>query len=562
MILLNGVGFTLHVNGIAVTRAQFTEIDCHWYLSAGELCGVVQQNTDMMPTGAAATLATPAVAAAACASATSTVTAATPTVAAVAVAAVPTMRVKRKAHVISSTVSTEEKLNRIQQGRSVLARWLQEGAAQPDGGMHLLSTASGEEVDRVLTLQTQFIHQLKAEREAQKPPGVSAKENTSMPRPAALLATNADGRASVALRTGSQVPPAATAQHCDLDRYCGLVVGDAVKLQGLELSSYKAFNGKRAVIQRIAQSNKKSVVFYVEVDGEGAAVARANLGLKAKPPPGRMSPTWLPCFSNQVNYVGASGLATNADERAPTQDAPRMEPPGAGAHVNTSMPRSDPLQMEQPGATGLDAAASADKAPASFGRVPMPPLGCTCCSASSEALDVDTAVQVLMPEPRTDVKEYYDQRLYALAGEKDRQDWCLHKDSKTHDEARALLQKGLGDLLRPPPEHAFGDEASPVSYLQATVFKLICHCPAECCCRRPPGSCPSKTARKDKYLLHIDNIEQVSLRPSKTWFPPGGLKEYLTKLLNSEQARAEQLVHLVQTKKRRFERENLQEQPN
>ena len=116
------------------------------------------------------------------------------------------------------------------------------------------------------------------------------------------------------------------------------------------------------------------------------------------------------------------------------------------------------------------------------------------------------------------------------------------------------LQKGLRDLLHPPPEHTVGHEASPVSYLQATVLKLICHCPAECCCRRPPASCPSKTARKDKYLLHIDNIEQVSLRPSKTWYAPGRLKEYLTKVLNSEQARAEQLFsRFVQTKKRHFE---------
>ena len=169
-------------------------------------------------------------------------------------------------------------------------------------------------------------------------------------------------------------------------------------------------------------------------------------------------------------------------------------------------------------------------------------------------LNVDAAVQILMPEPRVNVKQYYDQRLYALAGETDRQDWCMYKDSKTEDDARALLQKGLRDLLHPPPEHTFGHEASPVSYLQATVLKLICHCPAECCCRRPPASCPSKTARKDKYLLHIDNIEQVSLRPSTTWFAPGRLKEYLTKVLNSEQARAEQLFsRFVQTKKKGFE---------
>ena len=113
---------------------------------------MAQRNTEMMATGGVAAGAATAV--------TSTAT------------VVPAMRKKRKANVISSTLSTEEKLNRIRQGRSVLVRWLQDSAAQADGGMHLLSTASGEEVDRVLALQTQLIRQLKAEREARKQPGV------------------------------------------------------------------------------------------------------------------------------------------------------------------------------------------------------------------------------------------------------------------------------------------------------------------------------------------------------------------------------------------------------
>ena len=139
-----------------------------------------------------------------------------------------------------------------------------------------------------------------------------------------------------------------------------------------------------------------------------------------------------------------------------------------------------------------------------------------------QRLVVDAAVKILMPE-RVDFKLYYEERLYVLAGEQDRQDWNLHKARKTQEEAKKLLDARLRDLLRPPPEHSAGDAASPVSRIRATVFKLVCKCPAECACRRPAGSCPSASARKGRYLLHIDNVEQVSLRPSTTWFPPGGV---------------------------------------
>lgn len=102
---------------------------------------------------------------------------------------VPKMRVKRKAVVKSSGLSTAEKLNRIFQGRSVIQRWLSDFA--PDGGIHSLSTASDEQLDCILAFQKQMILQLKAEKEAKKPPGVGANRNTSMSRSAALVGTNA-----------------------------------------------------------------------------------------------------------------------------------------------------------------------------------------------------------------------------------------------------------------------------------------------------------------------------------------------------------------------------------
>ena len=104
---------------------------------------------------------------------------------------VPKMRVKRKAVVKSSGLSTAEKLNRIFQGRSVIKRWLSERAMQPDGGIHSLSTASDEQLDCILAFQKQMILQLKAEKEAKKPPGVGANGNTSMSRSAAVVGTNA-----------------------------------------------------------------------------------------------------------------------------------------------------------------------------------------------------------------------------------------------------------------------------------------------------------------------------------------------------------------------------------
>jgi hypothetical protein len=104
----------------------------------------------------------------------------------------------------------------------------------------------------------------------------------------------------------SPVPVVATTKPADLPRHAGFGVGDAVTLKSLEVATFQRFNGKRAVIQRIARRNRR-VVFYVEVDGEGAAVTVARQGLTAQPPPGPMSTTWLPCFSSQMDRVGASG---------------------------------------------------------------------------------------------------------------------------------------------------------------------------------------------------------------------------------------------------------------
>ena len=97
----------------------------------------------------------------------------------------------------------------------------------------------------------------------------------------------------------------------DLLRHAGFGVGDAVTLKNLTMTAFKTFNGKRAVIRRIARRNRR-VVFYVEVDGEGAAVALAKKGLTAQPSLGAMSATWLSCFSSQMDHVGASGGAAGS----------------------------------------------------------------------------------------------------------------------------------------------------------------------------------------------------------------------------------------------------------
>ena len=104
---------------------------------------------------------------------------------------VPKMRVKRKAVVKSSGLSTARKAQSDLSGSVVIKRWLSERAMQPDGGIHSLSTASDEQLDCILAFQKQMILQLKAEKEAKKPSGVAANGNTSMSRSAALVGTNA-----------------------------------------------------------------------------------------------------------------------------------------------------------------------------------------------------------------------------------------------------------------------------------------------------------------------------------------------------------------------------------
>ena len=105
--------------------------------------------------------------------------------------------------------------------------------------------------------------------------------------------------------------PPQTQPPADPLRHAGFGVGDAVTLKNLTITAFEKFNGKRAVIRRIARRNRR-VVFYVEVDGEGAAVALAKQGLTAQPPPGAMSTTWLPCFSSQMDHVGAPGGAAGS----------------------------------------------------------------------------------------------------------------------------------------------------------------------------------------------------------------------------------------------------------
>lgn len=111
-----------------------------------------------------------------------------------------------------------------------------------------------------------------------------------------------------AVPVAATTAPPQTQPPDDPLRHAGFGVGDAVTLKNLTTTAFDTFNGKRAVIRRIARRNRR-VVFYVEVDGEGAAVALAKQGLTAQPPPGAMSATWLPCFSSQMDHAGAPGVA-------------------------------------------------------------------------------------------------------------------------------------------------------------------------------------------------------------------------------------------------------------
>lgn len=96
----------------------------------------------------------------------------------------------------------------------------------------------------------------------------------------------------------------ATAVHAKGDPKChyGFVVGDVVKLDNITPKWKQAFNGKRAVIRRMAYKNQR-VAFYVEVVDEAAAVVKAKQNSTAQPAPGPMEPSWLECWYSEVSPV-------------------------------------------------------------------------------------------------------------------------------------------------------------------------------------------------------------------------------------------------------------------
>lgn len=90
----------------------------------------------------------------------------------------------------------------------------------------------------------------------------------------------------------------------DPKRHYNFAVGDSVTLNITKPIWKKTFDGQRAVIKRLAYKNKNQrVAFYVEVQGQGAAVNKANQDYKGQPAPGRMEPSWLECWYSEVSPV-------------------------------------------------------------------------------------------------------------------------------------------------------------------------------------------------------------------------------------------------------------------
>jgi hypothetical protein len=127
---------------------------------------------------------------------------------------------------------------------------------------------------------------------------------------AAVTAQTAAVTAQTAGAQNAGTPAApATVVHAKPDPKChyGFVVGDVVKLNNIKPKWKQAFNGKRAVIRRMAYKNER-VVFYVEVVDEAAAVVKAKQNSTAQPVPGPMEPSWLQCWYSEVSWVVGSVL--------------------------------------------------------------------------------------------------------------------------------------------------------------------------------------------------------------------------------------------------------------
>ena len=120
-------------------------------------------------------------------------------------------------------------------------------------------------------------------------------------------------REKVMLAAGVAWLPATSAVKL-LPSYKGFAVGARVGLQKLG-PPYSAFRGKHGTVRQIVQGRK--VVFYVEVDGEGQAVAQANMNKRpALSLPTGVQAGWLPCVVAQLVYKGPHAGGSVLGKRA------------------------------------------------------------------------------------------------------------------------------------------------------------------------------------------------------------------------------------------------------
>ena len=169
-------------------------------------------------------------------------------------------------------------------------------------------------------------------------------------------------------------------------------------------------------------------------------------------------------------------------------------------------------------------------------------------TAAGELVDVNTAVDLLMPKPlkmspgklaeylaikkqagqevfvighhKSHYHKLFEERFYFWEGEQDRQEWDLNKQNKTEKDVQKMLEDRLRDVMRPRrlPIAGEPDDRPP----RVNLFKR----------NTPYGT--------DEYQLSIVDAKQYSQRPFKTWQKARVVRDYLwNKVLKRESTKTE-----------------------
>ena len=169
-------------------------------------------------------------------------------------------------------------------------------------------------------------------------------------------------------------------------------------------------------------------------------------------------------------------------------------------------------------------------------------------TAAGELVDVNTAVDLLMPKPlkmspgklaeylaikkqagqevfvighhKSHYHKLFEERFYFWGGEQDRQEWDLNKQNKTEKDVQKMLVDRLRDVMRPRrlPIGGEPDDRRP----HANLFKR------------------NTSDGTDEYQLSIVDAKQYSQRPFKTWQRARVVRDYLwNKLLKRESNKTE-----------------------